>query len=116
MFNLEVSAATITFIQACFLFLAAYVGGILTSIAAGGGLIIFPSLLATGLPAVNARATGTFASFPGYIAAMSAYRDKLETQQKLAWVMGSISLVGGLLGALLLLYIPGSDLIGSYPT
>ena len=42
------------FVQACFLFIAAWISGVLNSVAGGGGLIIFPSLIFTGLPAINA--------------------------------------------------------------
>jgi hypothetical protein len=95
-----------TFSQACFLFIAAWVSGVLNSVAGGGGLIIFPALIATGLPAINANATSTLASSPGYMASISAYRHQLRTHQQLSWLLGSVSLVGGLCGAILLLQTP----------
>ena len=67
------------FVQACFLFIAAWISGVLNSVAGGGGLIIFPALTVTGLPAINANATTTLSSLPEYIASIGAYRDKLQT-------------------------------------
>ncbi|MDZ8084864.1 MAG: TSUP family transporter [Nostoc sp. DedQUE12b] len=90
--------------QACFLFFSAWLSGVLNSVAGGGGLIIFPALLLTGLPAINANATSTLASSTGYIASVAAYHDKLPTQQ-LSWLLGGVSVIGGLLGAVLLLLL-----------
>ena len=44
-------------LHACFLFVAAMLAGLLNSVAGGGGLIIFPALLMTGLPSISANAT-----------------------------------------------------------
>ncbi|KAB8314808.1 TSUP family transporter [Tolypothrix campylonemoides VB511288] len=79
-----------SFMQACFLFFAAWMSGVLNSVAGGGGLIIFPALIVTGLPAISANATSTLASCPGYIASISAYRNELWAQQQLSWLFGSI--------------------------
>lgn len=97
-----------TFMQACFLFFTAWISGVLNSVAGGGGLIIFPALIVTGLPAISANATSTFALYPGHIASISVYRDELRAQQRLSWCFGSVSLVGGILGAVLLLHTPAS--------
>jgi uncharacterized protein len=94
------------FVQACFLFIASWISGVLNSVAGGGGLIIFPALIVTGLPAINANATSTLASSPGYIASISAYRNKLRTHQQLSWFLGSVSIAGGIIGATLLLHTP----------
>ena len=47
------------------LFGAAFCAGVVNSIAGGGTLLTFPSLLAAGLPAVTANATSTMALVPG---------------------------------------------------
>ena len=91
---------------ACFLFVAAMLAGLLNSVAGGGGLIIFPALLMTGLPSISANATSTFASLPGYIASIYAYRHEFQTQWRIFLLLGSIGLVGGILGAMLLLSTP----------
>lgn len=50
-------------IQSCFLFLAAVSSGTLNSVAGGGGLIVFPALLITGMSPVVANATSTISYF-----------------------------------------------------
>ncbi|MBW4697280.1 MAG: sulfite exporter TauE/SafE family protein [Aphanocapsa lilacina HA4352-LM1] len=89
-----------------FLFAAAWVGGVLNTVAGGGGLIVFPALLFVGLPPIQANATATCASWPGHIAGIAAYRKELQTQRRLLWWFGGIGVLGGWLGALLLLHIP----------
>lgn len=95
-----------TFIQACFLFLAALLSGILNSVAGGGGLIVFPALLIAALPSISANATSTLASWPGSIASIGAYRQELQAIGRLSLLFGSVSLVGGMIGAMLLLHTP----------
>ncbi len=84
------------------LFLAAFVGGALNAVAGGGSFITLPTLLWAGVPSVAANATSTFAMWPASLASAVAYRS--EIAQSRAWMvrLGAISLVGGLLGGLLL--------------
>ncbi len=100
---------TMTFLQACLLFIAAILGGTLNSVAGGGSFIAFPALIFTGVPPINANATNTVALWPGSVASMRAYRKELaEQDRKLLFVLGVTSLVGGVFGALLLLRTPQS--------
>jgi uncharacterized membrane protein YfcA len=84
-------------------------GGTLNSVAGGGSFLSFPSLYFTGVPPVNANATSTIALWPGSLASVSAYRKELARQSRgfVLW-FGAISLIGGLLGAVLLLRTPQS--------
>jgi uncharacterized membrane protein YfcA len=97
-------------LQSCLIFLAAISSGALNSVAGGGGLIIFPALLITGMPPVIANATSTAASLPGLIAGVKAYDEDLQDIERLCVVFSSVSLVGGIIGALLLLWIPNAIL------
>jgi uncharacterized membrane protein YfcA len=100
---------TMTFLQACLLFIAAILGGTLNSVAGGGSFIGFPALIFTGVLPINANATNTVALWPGSVASMRAYRKELaEQDRKLLLVLGVTSLVGGVLGAMLLLRTPQS--------
>ncbi len=94
------------------LFLAAIVGGTLNAVAGGGSFITFPSLIFGGIGAINANATSTVALWPGSLASLWAYRKELATQQRgFLMVLGVTSLIGGILGALLLLNTPASTFV-----
>ena len=84
------------------LFLAAFVGGALNAVAGGGSFITLPTLLYSGVGPVSANATSTFAMWPASVASALAYRAEIGRSR--AWMvrLGAISLVGGLLGGLLL--------------
>src|SRR6266849_1985090 len=99
--------AEMTILQAFLLFMAAILGGTLNSVAGGGSFIAFPALIFTGVPPINANATNTVALWPGSVASVSAYRKELAAQNHtLLFVLSSTSLVGGVLGAILLLRTP----------
>ena len=87
--------------------LAAAVGGAINSIAGGGTLITFPALVGLGVPAIVANATSTVALWPGAVGSMFGYRDELAGASGWAIRFAVPSLLGGLIGALLLLRIPG---------
>jgi uncharacterized membrane protein YfcA len=96
-----------TFSQGLILFCAAILGGTLNSVAGGGSFIGFPALVFTGLPAISANATNTVALWPGSVASVGAYRRELAEQKPaLLILLVSTSLIGGILGALLLLKTP----------
>ena len=93
-----------TFLQVCVLFVAAILGGTLNSVAGGGSFITFPALLFTGVLPINANATSTVALWPGSVASTGAYREELAKQDRTRlFVLGGTSLIGGVLGAVLLL-------------
>jgi uncharacterized membrane protein YfcA len=93
-----------TFLQGLALFIAAMLGGALNSVAGGGSFITLPTLIFTGVPSKIANATSTVALWPGSAASVGAYRKELVKQNPTRLlVLGITSLVGGLLGALLLL-------------
>jgi uncharacterized protein len=88
------------------LFIAAVVGGAINSVAGGGSLITFPSLIAFGVSPVMANATNTAALLPGSISSAIAYRQDLPSQRKLLMTLLPASLVGGLVGAVALIAAP----------
>lgn len=85
------------------LFAAAAVAGIINSVAGGGTLVSFPALVFCGVPTVLANATSTVALLPGAASSLWAYRRQFAVQKRWAWRLGLPSLLGGLLGAVLLL-------------
>jgi uncharacterized protein len=87
--------------------LAAAVGGAINSIAGGGTLITFPALIGLGVPAIVANATSTVALWPGAVGSIFGYRKELAGAHHWALRFAVPSLLGGLVGALLLLRTPG---------
>ncbi|OFV99326.1 MAG: hypothetical protein A3F68_06865 [Acidobacteria bacterium RIFCSPLOWO2_12_FULL_54_10] len=90
-------------LQSVILFAAGLTAGVINSVAGGGTLISFPALMLTGVPAVVANATNTVALLPGIASSLVAYRKELAAQRAWAWRFAPISLVGGLIGGILLI-------------
>jgi len=88
------------------LFIAGLFGGMLNSIAGGGTFITFPALLFAGVPPISANATNTFASCSGYISGAYAFRMELQAHKSELAKYILISLIGGMVGAWLLLQTP----------
>lgn len=82
---------------------AAMAGGFINAIAGGGTLITFPVLTAVGLPAVMANITNTVALSPGYLGATIAQWNDLKTQRKRLYLFVPVSIIGGIIGGILLL-------------
>jgi uncharacterized membrane protein YfcA len=92
--------------QAGLLLLASTAAGALNAVAGGGSFLSFPALVFSGIAPVLANATNTVALWPGSIAGAAAYRTRLAPhRQLLGWLIGT-SLLGGFLGAELLLHTP----------
>ena len=85
---------------------SALVAGVMNSIAGGGTLVTFPALVALGVPPINANATSTVALWPGAVGSMWGYRGELRGSRPWAIGFALPSLVGGGLGAWLLLRTP----------
>lgn len=105
-----------TFLQIVLLLVAAILGGMLNSVAGGGTFITLPALIFTGALPINANATSTVALWPGSIASTWAYRVELAKQRRtLLTVLGVTSLVGGVLGAELLINTSQSTFVKLLP-
>lgn len=83
--------------------LAAVAAGIINALAGGGTLLTFPTLVATGLPAVVANVTNTIALCPGYIGGILAQSNDLRDQKSRLWIFIPAGAVGGFIGGFLLL-------------
>ena len=88
---------------------AAFLGGALNSLAGGGSLVTFPALLFAGLNPINANASSVVALFSGTFAGAWAYRRNILAVAEFSVIgLFVLSLVGGLIGALLLLWTPAT--------
>jgi uncharacterized protein len=86
------------------LFFAAMGGGLINSVAGGGGFIAFPALLFSGVPSINANATGTVALWPGTLASTGAYHKALSKELlKRILPLIIITFLGSIAGSILLL-------------
>src|SRR4051812_9338036 len=54
----------------------AFIAGVINSIAGGGSLILFPTLVALGLGSVPANVTNSISQWPGYIGGMFGFRSE----------------------------------------
>ena len=98
-----------------FLFTAGLFGGILNSIAGGGSFITFPALLFVGVAPLSANATNTFASCAGYLSGTYGFREELSAYKKTLPTIILISLIGGTIGAWLLMHTPESQFREAIP-
>lgn len=87
---------------------AAFAAGTINAIAGGGTLISFPSLMGIGLTGQQANVTSTLALWPGSIGGFLGHRKDLEGTRTFALRLVPSSLLGGLLGAWLMLVTPQS--------
>jgi uncharacterized membrane protein YfcA len=85
---------------------AAFAAGVINSIAGGGTLITFPVLIWLGLDAKVANATSTVALWPGLFGGLFGYRRELENSSTILLRLGITSIVGGGLGAWMLIRTP----------
>jgi uncharacterized membrane protein YfcA len=101
--------------NAILLFLAAVFGGAMNAVAGGGSFISFPTLLFTGVPAVPANATNTVALWTGLAFSGGAFRHHLKVRRMVLVTLVSVSLVGGTIGAVLLLRTPAQTFLRVLP-
>jgi len=94
---------------------AGALGGALNSVAGGGSFIAFPALLFTGVPPIPANATNTIALWTGAAASGGAYRKRLDVARKVMIPLLTASLIGGLIGAILLLKTPAHTFMRVLP-
>jgi len=87
------------------LFGAGLAAGALNSLAGGGSFIAFPALLLAGVPPIMANATNTFAALPGYISGAIGFWPHIWQNRSLLLPYLIASLIGGYLGAELLLRV-----------
>lgn len=83
--------------------LAAIAAGAVNALAGGGTLITFPMLTFLGVPAVSANITNTVALCPGYFGGTLAQWKDLRDQTARLWLIVPASIVGGVIGGILLL-------------
>lgn len=93
------------FSELAILFFTGMISGTMNSLAGGGSFLAFPMLVFLGLPPIGANASATAAMWPGTLATLVAYRKDLEANRGKLPIYVAISLVGGGIGAAILLVL-----------
>jgi hypothetical protein len=96
-------------------FLAGVVAGTINSVAGGGTLLSFPTLLWIGRDPIMANVTNTVALWPGSLSAMVGFRRELGDSARWMVLLGAPSVIGGLIGAMLLLQTPSKTFAAIVP-
>lgn len=82
--------------------------GVVNAVAGGGSLLVFPALLAAGLPPLAANVTNSVSQFPGYAGIALGSRRQLRGQRARVLSCLGVAALGAVAGALLLLTLPGA--------
>jgi len=88
--------------------LAGLAAGAINTLVGSGTLITFPVLLAFGYAPVTANVSNTIGLVPGSVSGAIGYRRELAGQRGRALRFGTMSVAGGITGAVLLLVLPAS--------
>ena len=94
---------------------AAFLAGVLNAVAGGGSFLSFPALLGVGILPVQANATNTVAIWPGQLTSVAAYRDDVRKNLRYALPLGLSGLLGGTVGAVVLLNTPQTTFLHLVP-
>ena len=87
----------------------------MNAVAGGGSFLGFPTLLFTGVPPVPANATNTVALWAGLAFSGGAFRHHLKVRRAVLVSLGLVSLIGGVVGALLLIRTPAHTFMHILP-
>ena len=93
-----------TILYYIFLAFAAFLGGIVNSVAGGGSFLLFPSLLKVGLLPIQANATNTVSLWPGQFTSIAGYREDLRKNLRVVAPAAIVAAIGGVAGSLTLLH------------
>jgi uncharacterized membrane protein YfcA len=89
--------------------------GVMNAMAGGGTILTYPALLFLGESAITANATSTVALLPGAAASLFGYRREVAANREWLKTLFLPSLLGGALGAFLLLRTPVKTFAGLAP-
>ena len=95
-----------TLFEAVAILLAGVAAGTINTVVGSGTLITFPTLLAFGVPPVTANVSNTIGLVPGTLSGAIGYRRELVGQRARLLRLAPASLIGGTVGAGLLLVLP----------
>jgi uncharacterized membrane protein YfcA len=94
---------------------AGFAAGTINTVVGSGTLITFPVLLAFGYAPVTANVSNNVGLVPGSVSGALGYRRELAGQRERALRFGTMSVLGGVTGAALLLALPASAFAAIVP-
>jgi uncharacterized protein len=94
--------------EAVAIFAAGIAAGTINTVVGSGTLFTFPVLLAFGYPPVTANVSNTVGLVPGSVSGAVGYRRELVGQRHRTIPLAAASVIGGTVGAVLLLTLPAS--------
>ncbi|MDQ6746289.1 MAG: sulfite exporter TauE/SafE family protein [Actinomycetota bacterium] len=95
-------------LHALAIFAAGVLAGTINTVVGSGTLFTFPVLLALGYAPVTANVSNTIGLVPGSVAGAIGYRRELRGQGARTVRLAAASLLGGTVGAILLLTLPAA--------
>ncbi|HEY9481874.1 MAG TPA: sulfite exporter TauE/SafE family protein [Micromonosporaceae bacterium] len=95
-------------LEALLVLLAGVAAGTINTVVGSGTLITFPILLAVGLPPVTANVSNTVGLFSGSLVGAYGYRQELTGQRQRVQQLATASMIGAVIGAVLLLELPAA--------
>jgi uncharacterized membrane protein YfcA len=95
--------------------LAGLAAGTINTVVGSGTLITFPVLLAFGIAPVTANVSNTIGLVPGSVSGAIGYRRELTGQRGRVLRLGTMSVLGGVTGAVLLLVLPAAAFTAIVP-
>ncbi|MGB7448265.1 MAG: sulfite exporter TauE/SafE family protein [Ornithinimicrobium sp.] len=97
-----------TLLEAVLIAVAGLAAGTINTIVGSGTLVTFPTLLLFGYAPVSANVSNSLGLVAGGVSGAWGYRRELRGQRSTLLALVPASLVGGIIGALLLLVLPES--------
>ena len=94
--------------KAIILVIVSAIAGVFNGVAGGAGLLIFPTLLAVGVPALPANVTATVGLVPSYLGTVAGLRHEVTAQRRRFFELTPSIVLGAISGAALLLAFPAS--------
>lgn len=85
------------------LFATGLFSGVANAIAGGGTFLTFGAMTVVGIAPISANATSAIVQFPGYVTSALAYKTEIRANWPIIVRLSVASLIGGLIGSLLLL-------------
>jgi hypothetical protein len=91
--------------EAALFAVSAFLAGAVNALAGGGTLLTYPALLAAGISPIHANATSTLSLVQGQLASAWGFRKKLKGDGRLLGWLALPSLLGAVVGAMLLIKV-----------